>query len=113
MILHDGFACRRFDITAEGLSGGVEMAGNVIIGLPLGEFPVFEREHTVEDWQRILRQILTPKDLWELNQQLGRTMKVRTYFFLRTTLDYKTTVETQPPYKAESGKRFWVEGQDG
>ena len=110
MIFHDGFACRRFDITAEGLSGRVEMAGNVIIGLPQGQFPEFEREHRVEDWQRILRQILTPYDLWELNQQLGRTMRARTYFFLRTILDYKTTVETQPPYKTKSGKRFWVEG---
>jgi hypothetical protein len=34
MIFHDGFACRRFDITAEDRSGRVEMAGNVIIGLP-------------------------------------------------------------------------------
>jgi hypothetical protein len=39
------------------------------------QFPEFEREHTVEDWQRVLRQILTPRDLWELNQQLGRTMR--------------------------------------
>ena len=38
MIFHDGFACRRFDITAEGRSGRVEMAGNVIIGLPKGNF---------------------------------------------------------------------------
>ena len=97
MIFHDGFACRRFDITAESLSGRVDMAGNVIIGLPEGHFPKFEEEHTVKDWQRILRQILTPNDLSELNQQLGRTMRGRTYFFLRTALDYKTTVETQPP----------------
>jgi hypothetical protein len=55
----------------------------------------------------------TPKDLWELNQQLGRPMRGRTYFFLQTTLDYKTTVETQPPHKTESGKRFWIKGQDG
>jgi hypothetical protein len=55
----------------------------------------------------------TPKDLWELNQQLGRTMRGQTYFFLQTTLDYKTTVETQHPHKTESGKRFWVKGQDG
>jgi Leu/Phe-tRNA-protein transferase len=113
MIFRDGFACRCFDITAEGPGGAVEMAGGVIIGLPQGQFPEFEREHTVQDWQRILRQILTPNDLWELNQQLGRTMRARTYFILRTTLDYKTTVETQPPYKTKSGKRFWVKGQDG
>jgi hypothetical protein len=91
MIFHDVFACRRFDITAEGRSGRVEMAGNVIIGFPQGQFPEFEREHTVETWQRVLRQILTPKDLWKLNQQLGRTMRGRTCFFLQTTLDYKTT----------------------
>jgi hypothetical protein len=113
MIFHDGFACRRFDITAEGRSGRVEMAGNVIIGLPQWQFPEFEQEHTVEDWQRVLRQILTPQDLWELNQQLGRTMRGRTYFSLQTTLDYKTTVETQPPHKTKSGKRLWVEGRDG
>ena len=113
MIFYDGFACRRFDITAKGRSGRVEMAGNLIIGLPQVQYPEFERKHTVEDRQRILRQILTPKDLWELNQQLGHTMRGRTYFFLQTTLDYKTTVETQPPHKAESGKRFWVEGQNG
>jgi hypothetical protein len=110
MIFRDGFACRCFDITAEGPSGAVEMAGSVIIGLPQGQFPEFEREHTVEDWQRILHQILSPYDLWELNQQLGRTMRARTYFFLRTILDYNTTVETQPPYKTRSGKRFWVQG---
>ena len=63
MIFHDGFACRRFDITAEGRSGRVETVGNVIIGLSQGQFPELEREHTVEDWQRILRQILTPRDL--------------------------------------------------
>ena len=57
MIFHNGFACRRFDITAEGHSGRVEMAGNVIIGLPQGQFPEFEREHTLEDWQRVLRQM--------------------------------------------------------
>ena len=113
MIFHDGFACRRFDITTEGHSGRVEMAGNVIIGLLQGQFPEFEREHTVEDWQRILCRILTPNDLWKLNQQLARTMRGRTYFFLQTTPDYETTVETQPPHKTESGKRFWVEGQDG
>ena len=56
------------------------MAGNVIIGLPQGQFPELERERTVEDWQRILRQILTPRDLWELSQQLGRTMRGRTHF---------------------------------
>ena len=67
----------------------------------------------LEDWRRVLRQIPTPKDLWELNQQLGRTMIGRTYFFLQTTLDCETTVETQPPHKTESGKRFWVKGQDG
>ena len=72
--------CRRFDITAKGRSGRVEMGGNFVIGLPQGRYPEFEREHTVEDRQRILRQILTPKDLWELNQQLGRTMRGRTYF---------------------------------
>ena len=100
MIFHDGFACRRFDITAEGDSGRVEMAGNVIIGLPQGQYPEFERKRAVEDRQRILRQILTPKDLWELNEQLGRTMRGRTHFFLQTTPDYKTTVETQPPQRA-------------
>jgi hypothetical protein len=83
------------------------MAGSVILGLPDGQFPEFEREHTVEDWQRILRQVLTPKDLWQLNQQLGRIMRGRTYFFLQTTPDYKTTVETRPPHKTESGKQFW------
>jgi len=67
----------------------------------------------LEDWQRILRQNLTPRDLWELKQQLGRTMRGRTHFFLQMTLEYKTTVETQPPHKTESGKRFWVEGKDG
>ena len=66
----------------------------------------------LEDWRRVLRQILTLKDLWELNQQLGRTMRGQTYFFLQTTLDYKTTVETQTPHKTESGKRLWVEGRD-
>jgi Leu/Phe-tRNA-protein transferase len=111
MIFHDGCACRRFDITAESLSGGVEMAGNVIIGLPQGQFPEFEQEHTVEDWQQILRQILTPNDLWKLNQQLGHTMRARTYFFLRTTPDYKTILEAQPPYKTRSGQRLWVEGR--
>jgi hypothetical protein len=112
LIFHDGFACRRFDITAEGRSGRVEMADNVIIGLPQGQYPEFEREHTVENRQRILRQILTPKNLWELNQQLDRTMRANLFFF-QMTLDYKTTVETQPPHKTESGKRFRVEGQDG
>ena len=87
------------------------MAGNVIIGLPPGQYPEFEQKHAVEDRQRILRQILTAKELWELNQQLGRTMRGRTYFFLQMTLDYKTTVETQPPQKTESGKRFWVEAR--
>ena len=81
MIFHDGFACRRFDITTEGGSGRVEMAGNVIIGLPPGQYPEFEQKHAVDDRQRILRQILMPKDLWELKQQLGRTMRRRTYFF--------------------------------
>ena len=81
MFFHDGFACRRFDITAEGRSGRAEMAGNVIIGLPPGQYPEFERKHAVEDRQRILRQILMPKDLWELKQKLGRTMRGRTYFF--------------------------------
>ena len=66
----------------------------------------------LEDWRRVLCQILTPKDLWELNQQLGRTMRGQTYFFLHTTLDYKATVETQPPRKTESGKWLWVEGRD-
>ena len=75
MIFHGAFARRRFEITAEGRSGRGEIAGNVIIGLPQGQYPEFEREHTLEDRQRILRQILTPKDLWELNQQLGRTMR--------------------------------------
>jgi len=46
MIFHDGFACRRFDITAEGRSGRVEMAGNVLLGSPQGQYPEFEREHT-------------------------------------------------------------------
>ena len=44
MIFQDGFACRRLDITAESLNGAVEMAGNVIIGLPQGQFPEFEQE---------------------------------------------------------------------
>ena len=81
MIFHDGFARRRFNITAEGRSGRVEMAGNVIIGRPPGQYPEFEQKHAVEDRQRILRQILMPKDLWELKQKLGRTMRRRTYFF--------------------------------
>ena len=81
MIFHDGFARRCFDITAEGRSGRVEMAGNVIIGLPPGQYPEFERKHAVEDRQRILRQILMPKDLWELNQQLGRTYERANLFF--------------------------------
>ena len=81
MFFHDGFACRRFDITTEGRSDRVEMAGNVIIGLPPGQYPEFEQKHAVEDRQRILRQILMPKDLWELKQKLGRTMRGRTYFF--------------------------------
>ena len=55
MIFHDDFARHRFDMTAEGRSGRVEMAGTITIGLPHGQFPEFEREHTLEDWQRILR----------------------------------------------------------
>ena len=76
-----------------------------ISGVRAGAYP--------QDWRRVLRQILTPTDLWELNHQLGRTMRGQIYFFLQTTLDYKSTVETQTPHKTESGKRFWVEGQDG
>jgi hypothetical protein len=35
----------------------------------------------LEDWRRVLRQIPTPKDLWELNQQLGRTYERANLFF--------------------------------
>ena len=49
MIFHGAFARRRFEITAEGRSGRGEIAGNVIIGLPQGQYPEFEREHAVQD----------------------------------------------------------------
>jgi hypothetical protein len=94
MIFHDGFACRRFDITTEGRSDRVEMAGNVIIGLP----------------PRSSSGSIPSKTSNEFSPD---SMRWRTYFFLQMTLDYKPTVETQPPLKTESGKRFWVEGQDG
>ena len=79
-------------------------------GRPPRAIPEFETGAYLEDWRRVLRQIPTPKDLWELNQQLGRTMRGQTYFFLQTTLDYKTTVETQTPHKTESGKRLLGRG---
>jgi hypothetical protein len=110
MIFQDDFACRRFDITA---AAELKWPVTSFLGSPHGQYPEFEREHAVEDRQRILRQILTPKDLWELNQQLGRTMRGRAYFLLQMILHYKTTVEMQSPHKTESGKRFLFEGQDG
>ena len=81
MIFHDGFACRRFDITAEGSRGTVEMAGNFIIWLPQGNFRSSSESIHWKTGSEFLRQIPTPRDLWEINQQLGRTMRGRTHFF--------------------------------
>jgi hypothetical protein len=81
----------------------------VIIGLPQGQSPEFEEEHTFNEWQRLLRQVLTPKELLELGQRLGRTLGTQTYFYHRPDLDYRITVETRTPYETESGKRLWIE----
>jgi hypothetical protein len=109
MFSYDGFAHRCFDINEHLDSGRVERLGNVIIGLPQGQSADFEQEHTFKEWQRLLRQVLTLKELFELSQQLGRTLGTQTYFYPRTGLDYKVTVETRTPYETESGKRLWIE----
>jgi hypothetical protein len=108
MFSYDGFAHRCFDINEHLDSGRVERLGNVIIGLPQGQSADFEQEHTFKEWQRLLRQVLTLKELFELSQQLGRTLGTQTYFYSRTGLDYRITVETRTPYETESGKRLWI-----
>ena len=81
-------------------------------GSPQGRFPEFEREHTPKTGDESFARFQRQRTYGNLTSSLAAHMRGQTYFFLQTTLDYKTTVETQTPHKTESGKRLWVEGRD-
>ena len=108
MIYHEGFAHERFGITERVPDGGMKKVGNLIIGVPHGQFPEFEQNHTYDEWQQVIRQILTADEQWHLSQMLGRTIDQTIDFTLWLTRDYQEIIQTPPTFQSESGKRFWV-----
>jgi hypothetical protein len=62
MIWREGFVYERFTLTEPIVEGGLERIGDLIIGLPQGQFPQFELCDKGKDWQQILGQVLTREE---------------------------------------------------
>jgi hypothetical protein len=108
MIWREGFVYERFTLTKPIVEGGLERIGDLIIGLPQGQFPQFELCDKGKDWQQILGQVLTREELEELGRRFGCKIGEGIRFWPPMVLDFWTTVETTPTFESKSGKRFWV-----
>jgi hypothetical protein len=108
MIKSGGFTYRRFFIAEHIPVNRIKAIGDFVIGVPQGQFPEFERDHTHPEWQEILRRILTTGEQRELGRSLGRSIKPETNFTLWPSTDYAAIIETQPTLESTDGKKFWV-----
>ena len=113
MIKSGAFAYGRFRVTEGDLSANrIEDLGNFVIGVPQGQLPEFEQPHTPQEWQEILRRILTETEKQELQERLGRAIKPETEFTAWPITD-ETIILKEPMFQSPSGRRFWAYRKQG
>ncbi|HXM02161.1 MAG TPA: hypothetical protein VN939_06135 [Chthoniobacterales bacterium] len=109
MLIDSGFNYRRFAVL-EVMPGFArpEKRGNFVIGVPEDTAPEFLENHTYDEWNLVLHQLLHPDEKLHLMRQLDLALRFNAEFVLWTILDYREIVSTEPMWESPGGNKFWV-----